>query len=355
MDGDGVAQDQRVLMKVARLYDSTDIRFEEEPLPTVGPGEALIKTRVCGICSGDVMGWYMKKKAPVVFGHEPAGEVVEVGAGVTDFRPGDRVFVHHHAPCFTCRACQRGEFVQCATWRATRIVPGGMAEYFLVPQANLSGDTLRLPDGMDFAEGSLVEPTACVVKSLRRARLHARESVFIIGLGIMGQLHVALARHAGAGRILATDYVPYRREKALQFGADVVIDPASGNIEDAVREQTHGEMAEIVIVGPGSLEAMELGIRCAARGGTVVLFTTSTPEAELKVSPYHLYFNEISIVPSYSCGPNDTREALRCIREGVVQAGQFITHRFPFSALHEAYRNAAAAQDSIKTVVEFST
>lgn len=341
-------------MKVARLYDSNDIRFEEEPIPQVGPGEALIKTRVCGICSGDVMGWYMKKKAPVVFGHEPAGEVVAVGAGVTDFRPGDRVFVHHHAPCFACRACQRGEFVQCATWRATRIVPGGMSEYFLVPQANLAGDTLRLPDDLSFADGSLIEPAACVVKSLRRARFQAGESIFIIGLGIMGQLHVALARQAGAGRILATDFVSYRREKALALGADVVIDPNDGKVEDAIRAHTSGEMAEIVIVGPGSIEAMELGVRCAARGGTVVLFTTSTPDAVLNVYPHHMYFSEISLVPSYSCGPNDTREALRFIRKGFVTAEQFITHRFPFTALHDAYRNAAAAQDSIKTVVEFS-
>lgn len=341
-------------MKVARLYDSNDIRFEEEPIPQVGPGEALIKTRVCGICSGDVMGWYMKKKAPVVFGHEPAGEVVAVGAGVTDFRPGDRVFVHHHAPCFTCRACQRGEFVQCATWRATRIIPGGMSEYFLVPKDNLTGDTLRLPTDLSFADGSLVEPTACVVKSLRRARFQAGESIFIIGLGIMGQLHVALARQAGAGRILATDFVPYRREKALTLGADTVIDPNDGKVEDAVREHTNGEMAEVVIVGPGSIEAMEIGVRCAARGGTVVLFTTSTPDAVLNVSPHYMYFSEISLVPSYSCGPNDTREALRCIRDGLVTAEKFITHCFPFAALHEAYRTAAAAQDSIKTVVEFS-
>jgi L-iditol 2-dehydrogenase len=341
-------------MKVARLYEATDIRFEEEPVPTVGPGEALIKTRVCGICSGDVMGWYMKKKAPVVFGHEPAGEVVEVGADVTEFRPGDRVFVHHHAPCLTCRACQRGEFVQCATWRATRIVPGGMAEYFLVPKENLAGDTLRLPDDVTFSDGSLVEPTACVVKSLRRSRLRSKERIFIIGLGIMGQLHVALARQAGAEQILATDFVAYRREKARRLGADVVLDPARENIEETIREHTNGDMAEVVIVGPGSIEAMELGLRCAARGGTVVLFTTSTPEAVLPVLPYSLYFNEISIVPSYSCGPNDTRGALRLIREGVVTSEKFITHRFPFSALHDAYRNASCAQDSIKTVVEFS-
>src|SRR5262245_48019553 len=160
-------------MKVARLYDSSDIRFEEEPIPPVGPGEALVRTRACGICSGDVMGWYMKKKAPLVFGHEPAGEVVAVGTGVTDFQPGYRIFVHHHAPCFTCRACQRGEFVQCPTWRASRIVPGGMAEYFLVPKENLAGDTLLLPEELSLADGSLVEPTACAVDSVRLARLQA--------------------------------------------------------------------------------------------------------------------------------------------------------------------------------------
>jgi len=340
-------------MKVARLYDAADIRFEEEPIPKVGPGEALIRTRACGICSGDVMGWYMKKKAPLVFGHEPAGEVVEVGLGVTDFRSGDRVFVHHHSPCFTCRACCRGEFVQCPTWRTSRIVPGGMAEYFLVPKENLSGDTLQLPADLSFADGSLVEPTACVVKSLRKSGLQAGERIFIIGLGIMGQLHVALARHAGAESVIGADFVPYRREKALQLGADLALDPTQGKIEDQLRDHTKGEMAEVVVVGPGSIEAMEFGIRCAAKGGTVVFFTTSTPEAMLPISPYYLYFNEIRLIPSYSCGPNDTRDALRLIREGVVTAEKFITHRFPFSALHEAYRNAAEARDSIKTLVEF--
>jgi L-iditol 2-dehydrogenase len=340
-------------MKVARFYDSSDIRFEEDPIPEVGPGEALIQTRVCGICSGDVMGWYMKKKAPLVFGHEPAGEVVAVGAGVSDFQPGDRVFVHHHAPCFTCRACRRGQFVQCAAWRASRLIPGGMAEYFLVPQENLAGDTLPLPAELSFADGSLVEPTACVVKSIRRSGLQPGERVFIIGLGIMGQLHVALARQAGAQTIMAVDFVPYRREKALSLGADVVFDPSQGSVQEAVRTCTSGDMAEIVIVGPGSLEAMELGIRCVAKGGTVVLFTTSHPDTVLPVSPYHLYFNEIRLIPSYSCGPNDTREAMRLMRAGIITAEQFVTHRFPFSAVHEAYKNAAAATTSLKTVVEF--
>lgn len=340
-------------MRVARLYTAHDIRFEEEPVPSVGPGQALIKTRACGICSGDVMAWYIEKKAPVVFGHEPAGEIVELGSGVSDFQPGDRVFIHHHAPCFGCRACRRGDFVQCSTWRSSRIIPGGMAEYFLVPKENLTGDTLRLPADLSFADGSLIEPTACAVKALRRARLRAGDSVCVIGLGIMGQLNVALARHAGAGTVMGTDFVAYRRDKALELGADAAFDPADGPVEDAIRDYTKGEMAELVIVGPGTVEAMQLGIRCAAKGGTVLLFTTSTPEARLPIAPYELYFNEVSLVPSYSCGPNDTREALRLIGTGIIQSERFITHRFPFAAIHDAYQNAAAAQDSLKTIIEF--
>jgi L-iditol 2-dehydrogenase len=133
----------------------------------------------------------------------------------------------------------------------------------------------------------------------------------------------------------------------------VVLDPAQGSVEEAVREQTKGEMAEVVIVGPGSIEAMKLGIRCAAKGGTVVLFTASPPEDTLAITPYHLYFNEIRLIPSYSCGPNDTREALRLISEEIINAEKFITHRFPFMAIHAAYQNAAQACDSLKTVVIF--
>ena len=156
-------------MKVARLYDFLDVRIEEQPVPAIGPGEALVRARACGICSGDVVPWYIRKKAPLVFGHEPVGEIVEVGEGVSGFAPGDRVFVHHHAPCFRCRACARGEFVQCPTWKQSQIDPGGMAEFFRVPAGNLAGDTLRLPDHVSDADGALVEPLACVVKSLARA------------------------------------------------------------------------------------------------------------------------------------------------------------------------------------------
>jgi len=340
-------------MKVARLYDYLDIRIEDEPIPRPGRREALVRTRACGICSGDVVPWYIRKKAPLVFGHEPVGEIVEVGADVRHLQPGTRVFVHHHAPCLTCRACQRGEFVQCPVWRSSRIVPGGMAEYFVVPETNLAGDTLALPDGVGDEDGALVEPTACVVKSLTRAGHVADASALIIGLGVMGQLHVVLARHLGARQVIGTDLVPGRCARARDLGADAAIDASAGDVVAEVAELTRGEGAEIVIVGPATIEALEIGLRCVAKGGTVVQFMGTPPEARLQLSTFDLYFREIRLIPSYSCGPVETRAALGYIAAGVVSATQVVTHRFPLLAAKEAYRVAAEDKGAIKTLVTF--
>ncbi|MBA3061330.1 MAG: sorbitol dehydrogenase, partial [Nitrospirae bacterium] len=197
-------------MKVAKLYSFNDIRIEDIPIPEIGPGDALIKTHACGICSGDVMPWYIEKKAPVVIGHEPTGEIVAAGKDVTSFKPGSRVFTHHHAPCFTCRLCRRGDYVQCETWKNTRIIPGGISEYILIPQINLENDTLSLPDTLSYEDGTLIEPTACVVKALKRVGIRRGDTVLVIGLGIMGQLNIILARKYGADRVIGADMIAFR-------------------------------------------------------------------------------------------------------------------------------------------------
>lgn len=340
-------------MKVARLYDYLDVRIEDEAVPRVGPREALVRTRACGICSGDVVPWYIRKKAPLVFGHEPVGEIVEVGSQVRGLRAGTRVFVHHHAPCLRCRACRRGQFVQCPTWRASRIVPGGMAQYFLVPETNLAVDTLPLPEHVSDADGALTEPTACVVKSLDRAGSVSGASVLVIGLGVMGQLHVVLARHRGARRILAADLVEARCRHAASLGADMVIDAARQDLKAAVLEATSGHGAEVVIVGPATPEAITAGLECAAAGGTVVQFMGTPPNTSVQLSTNELYFREIRLVPSYSCGPLETRAALRYIAAGVVSAAQVVTHRYPLEQAAEAYRVAAQDMAAIKTLVTF--
>lgn len=337
-------------MAVAMVHDFDDIRIEKLPVPAIGPRELLVKVAACGVCSGDVMDWYIRAKAPLVLGHEPAGTVAAVGAEVACFAPGDRVFVHHHAPCFACDLCRRGLHVLCATWKKSRLDPGGMAEYVRVPQENLA-DTLKLPEGVSFADGTLVEPAACSVKGIRKAGVQPGETVLVTGMGTMGMLNLLVARAFGAARVIAADLNPWRLRKALELGADAAIDVSRQGLTEAVRELTGGAMAHRVIVGPGTPKAMADGIRACARGGTVLLFTPTPPGEILPVEPHHLYFNEIDLRCSYSCGPYDTRDALDLIARGVIRARDLVTHSFPLAQAAEAFRLTARGGESLKALV----
>ena len=341
------------MMRVAVLYDVDDIRIETRAVPKLGDGELLIQTRASGICSGDVMGWYVRRKAPLVLGHEPAGTIAAIGPGAPpvddDGRPfavGDRVAVHHHAPCFECAACERGDFVQCATWRGSAIEPGGLAEYFRVPRGNVR-DTLRLPDGVSFADGSLVEPLGCVMKSARRSGMRAGDNVLVIGLGVMGQMHVAIARDLGA-RAFGTDFLPERCALAQALGA---ITFAPDDIA-ALKRATDGRGADVVICGPGSPEAIRNAIAAAAPGGTILMFTPLEPGVALSLDPNDLYFRDLRLIASYSCGPNDTRAALAAIERGVVTAEKLGATMFSLDQALQAYGALSKAQ-IVKPIVVF--
>ncbi len=349
-------------MKAAKLYSFNDIRIEDIPVPEIGPRDALIRTKACGICSGDVMPWYIEKKAPLVLGHEPVGEIVELGKELTTSLRitryalptiGDRVFVHHHAPCMDCRYCKRGDYVQCGTWRNTRITPGGISEYILIPEINLRNDTLKLPENISYEDGTLIEPTACVVKSLKRANIKKGDTALVIGLGVMGQMHILLAREFGINKIIAADRVSFRLNKALEFGADHVIDVSKEDLVNRINDLTGGNMAEIVIVGPNSVDAMKQGIQAVSKGGTVVFFTPAKPEESLTIDPNYIYFNDINIVTSYSCGPDDTIEALRFISGGNVTAEKLVTHRFPIEKTSDAFKLTSHAGESLKSIIVF--
>jgi len=341
-------------MKAARLYSFEDIRIEDVPVPEIGPHDALVMTRACGICSGDVMPWYIQQKAPLVIGHEPSGVIAAVGEKVDAFSKGDRVFVHHHAPCMVCRYCRRTDFVQCETWKASRIVPGGIAEYILVPAVNLQNDTIGIPDSMSFEDAALIEPTACVVKGLRRTRLQKGDTVLVIGLGVMGMIHLLMLRSMGAGTIIAADMIDYRRQKALEFGADAVIDVSEVGLELGLRDLTAGGMAELVVVGPNSAEVMSQGISCVRPGGEVLFFTPARPGERLTIDPNYLYFRDINIITSYSCGPNDTAQACELIRQKVVSADKLVTHRFPIEKTGDAFALTSRAGESLKVLVVFA-
>ena len=169
----------------------------------------------------------------------------------------------------------------------------------------------------------------------------------------MGQLNVLLARKYGAGKIIGADMVQFRLQKAKELGADEVIDVSKNNLIEALKELTNGEMADVVIVGPNSAEAMKQGIGSTGAGGKVLFFTPAKPDEKLILDPNELYFKDINIITSYSCGPTDTADALEIIESGIVSAEKLVTHRFPIEKTAEAFRLTAEAKDSFKSVIVF--
>ena len=237
-------------------YNNRDVRLEELPVPKIGAGELLIRTRASGICGSDLMEWYRIKKAPLVLGHEIAGEVVQVGDGVTNFSVGDRVFALHHVPCGKCRYCLAGHQSVCDMLRTTHFDPGGFAEYIRVPKINVELGSHRLPDEVTFDEGSFIEPLACVVRAQRFAKLAPGQTVLVIGSGISGLLHIQLAKSRGAARVFATDISEFRLNAARRFGADATIHGAE-DVPARLRDLNGGRLADLVIICTVAMPAIQ--------------------------------------------------------------------------------------------------
>lgn len=356
--GEGTAPN----MRAGTAYSFEDVRCELRVVPAIGEDEALVRVGASGICTGDVTPYYINNKVKksggsVVLGHEPAGTIVELGPRAPgDFKVGDRVFVHHHAACMRmdCPHCSRGEHVQCPTWKPTRIHPGGMAEFMRVEAQALATDTLVLPPNVSLSAGALIEPLACSVKAVRRVGVRPGDSLAIIGVGIMGMLDLLVARAHGIDTIIVADFLDWRLDVARKLGASHTFNPKTqGNFADYVKQVTGGIGARGVIVGPPAVPAIESGLASAAPGGTVTVFMATPPEDRMTISPHALYFPEITLNFSYSCGPTDTREALRLLAVGQIPERDLITHTYAVDQITDAFRFAATPGEHLKTMILF--
>ena len=336
-------------MRVARLHAWGDVRIETMPVPRPAAGEVVVRIDACGLCGSDALDWYVARKAPVVLGHEPVGRIAAIGAGVTQLAVGDRVFVHHHAPCMACTECERSLWSNCATWRATQLDPGGFAEYARVPALNVTHDVLRLPDLITDVAATFIEPVACCLRALGRGRLQPRDRLLIIGLGAMGLLIAELARALSCGRILGTDFVAARRHRAAARGV-VTLDPAAADWQSQLQRLTDGRGADVVIVTPGTGAAIATGVVAAAPGARVVCCTPLPPDEPLQLDQTHMYFREIELLQSYSCGPDETRHALSLLAAGTLNVESIVTHHAGLEGVADALERAHAGA-GLKTII----
>ena len=357
-------------MRAVEYHHNNDIRIVELPIPSIGPGELLVQLRACGLCASDVMEWYMRPRAPIYPGHEPVGVVAAVGQGVQQFSVGQRIFFHHHVPCMVCHFCRRGSFSQCATFRATRLDPGGLAEYIRVPVPNVQLDVLPLPDDLSFEAATLIEPLACCIRGVDRAAIRPGDSVLVLGAGSTGLMLAQLAQQRGATRVIIVDPIAYRRQRALDAGIDHALDPQAGGHYLPPRQDSsppdrvslgvllqqiyavnEGRKPDIVLVTPSSISAMLQGLDLVGPGGTVLLFAPPPPSETLPVTPNQLFFQEITLRTSYSAGPYETRLALELLRSGRIKAETVITHRFVLEDAAQAFHLVAKPGDALKALI----
>jgi len=334
-------------MKVSMWHNNRDIRLTEVPTPSAGPGELLVKVLACGICGSDSVEWYRLPRAPLVQGHEVGVEVVEAGEGVTAFEPGDRLFVAPKVPCMECEYCRQGHHPQCTSVKDR--LPGGFAEYMVVPPELVAKGTYRLPDHVTDEQATFIEPLACAVRAQRLAAAQEGQHMLILGAGMSGLLHVKLAKLRGC-LVTVTDVNPWRLELASRLGADHAID-ATSDVPAEVIEATGGK-ADAVMVTTSALPALEQAWASVDMGGVVVLFTVPAPEHDVVVPINDFWRKEIRILTSYYCGPPDLQEALDLIATGAVQVDDLITHRLPLKDTGEGFRMLLEGAESLKIIVK---
>jgi len=338
-------------MKVAMYYNNADVRLEEIPIPKIGSEEILIRVYASGICGSDLMEWYRLPKAPLVLGHEIAGQIVEIGDKVSNFKVGDRVIATHHVPCNTCYHCLRQNHSSCQTLRSTSFDPGGFSEYIRIPAINVDRGVLKLPDEVTYEEASFVEPLGCVVRGQRLAGLRMTDSVLVMGSGMTGLLHIQLAKAQGAGQIIATDVNDYKLGVAKDFGADYAIH-ADHDIASHIKEFNEGRLTDFVVVCVGAKSVIEQAFDLVEPGGTILFFAPSGPDTKVEIPFNDFWWSGVKILSSYAASPSDLALALELIRSKRVNVGDMVTHRLPLSETGAGFRMVEEGGDSIKIIVE---
>ncbi|MFT9600554.1 zinc-dependent alcohol dehydrogenase family protein [Mesobacillus sp.] len=315
------------MMKAAVLQGVKNLEVLDWKTPSPSPREVLVKVKSCGICGTDQHIYHghpgsAEVNPPIILGHELAGEVVEVGAEVTNMQSGDRVSVDPNIYCGTCKYCRSNRAHLCENLQAVGVTrDGGMGEYCVVPEANC----YKIPDTMTFEEAALVEPLGCVLHGFRKIQLSPLSKVLIIGGGFIGQLFLQLVKQQNVDSIIVIEPSESKKETLFKLGADEVINP-----KDEVELD-----AGVVIECVGRPESMELAFKAAGKGGQVLLFGVAAPETAISVSPFEIFSKELTIKGSF-VNPYTHEEAISLIAKNVIDVQQLISHRFTLEELPAA-------------------
>ncbi|MCC7499396.1 MAG: alcohol dehydrogenase catalytic domain-containing protein [Bryobacterales bacterium] len=332
-------------MRVAELIQPRQFRLSDWAPPEPGPGQILARVHAVGICGSDLHNFSegsvgdMASSFPMVLGHEPAGTIVSTGAGVGGWQPGDRVVLEPAVYCYHCEFCRRGLYNVCANIRflSQPQDPGFFRDLVVVPAGNI----LPLPTGLSFAEGTLFEPLAVALHSMKFVALGPGETAAVYGAGPIGLLTIASLRLAGASRIWVVDPVAARRQLALRVGAAEVFDPA-GAVQ-AITRESGGRGVDVAVDCAAAGESMNDCLRVTRNAGRVVI--TGIP-AEVRVPlEFHIMRRKELAVYNVRRSNHESELALDLLRQRPELFRPMLTHTFPIERVQAAFELLEAYAD----------
>ncbi len=340
-------------MRAAMLYGIQDLRVEDVVKPQISSGEALVRVKAATTCGTDLKIFhrgYVGKviKLPTIFGHEWAGDVVEVGEDVKWLEPGMRIRAGNSAPCLKCHMCQRGKYNLCEDmlW-----LWGAYAQYIRVPSRTIRVNTQRIPDGVTYEEAALTEPLACVLHGAEEVGIKLGDTVAIIGAGPIGLLHMLVARKLGAAKIIVSDLVDDRLALAKKLGADETINPKTEDPVQGILRCTRGKKADVVIEAIGLPSTWEQALRMVANGGKVLEFGGCPPGTRINVNAESLHYGEVTIMGAFHTTPLHFNKALKLISSGTLNVKPLITRKMSLEKIPEAFEMLTDSKSDLKIAI----
>jgi len=346
-------------MHAAVYTGQSTVSVEQVPTPAIGPGELLIRVESCGICHTDLKKIeYNLLAPPRIFGHETAGVVAAVGAGVRGFSVGDRVIAFHHIPCQECFYCRHKLYAQCPVYKKVGVTAGyepaggGFSQYVRVMDWITRRGVEKIPEGVSFDRACFVEPVNTCLKGVVQLDPRPEDVVVILGQGPIGLLFTMLVKRYGS-TMVATDTMPYRRELALRFGAAAALDPRDPGLEERILDMTGGRGADSVIVAASAPGIASQAVRYSRPGSRILLFAQTSHQERIELSGADICVGERSIFGSYSASVDLQSQSADLVFSGALPVEDLISHRFPLNEIRAGIGLALHPEPkSLKIIVQ---
>lgn len=349
-----------VAMKAAVFHQPRDIRIEEVPTPTPGPGEIVIRTEVALTCGTDLKMYrrgHPLAKPPTIMGHEFSGVIESLAPDVKNFSVGIRVVAVNSAPCDNCFYCKNGQQNLCEKLDEAIIGfswPGAYAQYVRIPSHIVRKNTYAIPARLSFHEAAILEPLGCVVHGAHSAGIKSGDNVVIVGTGPIALLHVQVARSKGVREAIVVGRTPEKLRLAERLGATGTINTSEADPKTAVMKLTAGRGADVTIEAVGQPETWESAVGLTRKGGTVLLFGGCAKGSTAAIDTYAVHYGELTLRGAFHHTPASVKEALDLLRTGSVKADELISASMPLRNLVEAFDLMEASKVS-KVAIETQT